>query len=128
MTQAKFRLNLTGPRGPEAAHLRQQKETLRRQFHLPDGLDEMLPGSLTRTHQRCGKPTCHCASGEGHPVWHLTVRVARRTRVVHIPATCVEDIERRVAAGRAFQDAVRDVLAANVELFVLARRQQRRRR
>jgi hypothetical protein len=126
------RLNLrrdgTVPRGAEASRLRQRKHALRRAFHLPKGVDEMLLGTLTLTHVRCGKPTCHCATGEGHPAWHLTVQVGGRPRVIHIPAVLVEEIQRRVAAGRAFHDAVREVFAANAALFVLARQQQRGRR
>jgi len=52
--------------------------------------------------------------------------VQGRTRVLHIPAAWVEAIRRQVEAGRAVQDAVRDVLAANAELLQLARRQRRR--
>jgi hypothetical protein len=35
-------------------------------------------------------------------------------------------VQRRVEAGRQFQQAVREVLAANAQLLVLARRQRRR--
>ena len=38
----------------------------------------------------------------------------------------VEQIRKRVEAGREFQDAVREVLAANAELVTLERQQQRR--
>jgi hypothetical protein len=46
-------------------------------------------------------------------------------RVERIPRDWVEEVERRVAAGREFQDAVREVLAANAELLVLARQQRK---
>jgi uncharacterized protein DUF6788 len=87
----------------------------------------MLPGSLSLSHFRCGKPNCHCTQGEGHPAWSLTYMVAGTKRVLHVPAEWVEDIRGRVDAGRAFQDAVREVLAANAQLMALARQQQRRR-
>ena len=45
--------------------------------------------------------------------------------VQHIPSEGVEDVRRRVEAGREFQDAVREVLAANAQLLVLARQQRR---
>ncbi len=122
----RFRVDVTAPRGPAAARLRQRRWALRRQFELPEGLEEMLPGALSLVHLRCGKPTCHCATGEGHPTWHLTVRVAGRPRVLHIPAGWAEGIRRRVEAGRAFQDAVRETLEANVQLVVLARQQRRK--
>jgi hypothetical protein len=111
-----------GPRGAQASRLRQRKFALIRRFHLPD---DLLPGSLSLSHLRCGKPTCHCAEGEGHPVWSFTFMV-RKKHVQHIPKEWVEDVRRRVQAGREFQDAVREVLAANAQLLVLARKQRRK--
>ena len=109
-----------GPKGPEAARLRQRKFSLVRQFHFPE---DLLPGSLSLTHRRCGKPTCHCASGEGHPIWFLTFMAQGKRRVERIPKDWVDDVRRRVQAGRAFQDALREVLTANAELLVLRRKQ-----
>ncbi len=126
MTKAKLQVDVHAPRGADAARLRQRKHALQRRFRLPATVDTMLPGALTLTHVRCGKPTCHCATGAGHPAWHLTVRVGGRPRVMHIPAAWVTDIRGRVEAGRAFQDAVRDVLAANAALLQLTRQQRRR--
>ena len=111
------------PKGPQASRLRQRKFELVRRFRLPD---DLLPGSLSLSHLRCGKPTCHCADGPGHPVWSLTFMVQGKKHVQHIPKDWVEDVGRRVAAGREFQDAVREVLAANAQLLVLARQQRRK--
>jgi hypothetical protein len=51
-----------------------------------------------------------------------------KKHVQHIPKDWVEDVGRRVEAGREFQDAVREVLAANAQLLVLARQQSRKAR
>jgi len=110
-------------RGPEAARLRQRKFALLRQFPLPQ---DLLPGSLSVSYTRCGKPTCHCAKDEGHPAWSLTFMAAGKKRVERIPKNWVDDVRRRVQAGRAFQDALREVLTANAELLVLRRKQQPR--
>ena len=110
------------PQGTLASRLRQRKFELLRHFQIPP---EALPGSLSLTHLRCGKPTCHCAQGKGHEVWSLTFMVRGKKRVQHIPKPWVEEVRRRVRAGREFQDAVREVLAANAQLLVLARRQQK---
>ena len=126
MARARLHLDFAAPRGPEAARLRQRRAVLRRQHALVDGLEEMLPGSLSLSHFRCGKPTCHCARGDGHPAWSLTYMLEGRKQVLHIPGPGVEDIRARVEAGRVFQDAVREVLAANVQLLVLARKQRRK--
>jgi hypothetical protein len=48
--------------------------------------------------------------------------------VERIPRDWVEEVERRVAAGREFQEAVREVLAANAQLLVLARQQRKKKR
>jgi len=118
--------NQDEPRGPHASRLRQRKFELVRRFQLPD---DLLPGSLSLSHLRCGKPTCHCARDpQGHPVWSLTFMVRGKKHVQHIPSDWVEDVRRRVEAGREFQDAVREVLAANAQLLVLARQQRRKAR
>jgi hypothetical protein len=51
-----------------------------------------------------------------------------KKHVQHIPKPWVEEVRRRVGAGREFQDAVREVLTANAQLLVLARQQQRKKR
>ena len=111
------------PKGPQAARLRQRKFEILRRYPIPP---DLLPGSLARSHLRCGKPSCHCAKGEGHAVWSLTFMVDGKKQVQHIPKDWVEEVEKRVAAGRQFQDAVRDVLTANAQLLVLAKKQRRR--
>jgi len=111
------------PKGPQAARLRRRKFALLRKLKIPG---DALPGSLALTHRRCGKPTCHCATGEGHPVWSLTYMVGGKKRVERIPTEWVTEIRRLVTAGRAFKEAVAEVFAANAELLVLWRRQQGR--
>jgi len=111
------------PKGPDGARLRQRKCALLRQFQFPQ---DLLPGSLSVSHTRCGKSTCHCVKGEGHPAWSLTFMSAGKKRVERIPKDWVDDVRRRVKAGRAFQDALREVRTANAELLVLRRKQQPR--
>ena len=111
------------PQGSLAARLRQRKFQLLRRFQIPENA---LPGSLSLTHLRCGKPTCHCAEDRGHPVWSLTFMVQGKKRVQHIPKEWVEEVRRQVKAGREFQNAVRGVLAANAQLLVLARKQEKK--
>lgn len=111
------------PRGPQAARLRQRKADLLHAFTIPD---DLLPGSLSQSHLRCGKSSCHCAdpNDPGHLTWTLTFMVRGKKRTQHIPKEWVEEVQRRVTAGRQFQEAVREVLAANAELLVLARKQR----
>jgi len=111
------------PKGAEASRLRQRKFRTLQRYQLPDGL---LPGSLTQTQRRCGRPNCHCAAADdpGHPIWFLTFMSGGKRRVERIPAAWAEEVGRQVQAGRAVQDAIKDMLAANAELLVLWRKQQ----
>lgn len=119
-----FPLDMAEPRGPVAARLRRRKFELLRRFSIPQ---DLLPGSLSLSHLRCGKPTCHCADHHdpGHPSWTYTFMVDGKKQTQHVPQEMVEEVQKRVAAGREFQDAVREVLAANARLLVLARQQRR---
>src|SRR6266540_1768155 len=97
------------PKGVLANRLRRQKERLLVNLSIPpDG----LPGSLALTHRRCGKATCHCAGGKGHPVWSLTFMLNGKKRVERIPDEWVEIVRQRVEAGRKFKEAVAEVFAA----------------
>ncbi len=110
------------PKGPEAARLRREKFELLRRYQIPANA---LPGSLALTHRRCGKRTCHCAEGEGHPLWSLTFMVGGKKRVERVPPEWVDEVRRRVAEGREFKEATAAVLTANARLLFLARRQAR---
>ena len=76
-------------RGNSAARLRQRKHALLARFQIPANA---LPGSLSQTHRRCGKPTCHCVDGEGHPIWTLTFMADGKRHVERIPHEWVEQI------------------------------------
>ena len=109
--------------GPAAARLRQRRMTLLQALMLPP---DALPGSLALSYTRCGKPGCHCARDDdpGHPGWQLTFMVAGKKRVERIPQDWGDEVGRRVAAGRAFRDALAEVFTLNAELLVLERRQR----
>lgn len=106
--------------GDAAARLRQRKYAVLRRLQIPP---DALPGSLALTHRRCGTPTCHCAKGEGHPLWSLTFMVNGKKRVERIPDEWVEQIRPLVEQGREFKEAVAEVFAANAQLLALRRQQ-----
>jgi len=54
--------------------------------------------------------------------------VKGRRHVERVPRDWVEQVQQRLAAGHEFQDAVREVLAANAQLLVLARQQRKKKR
>ena len=109
------------PKGAVAARWRQRKFQLLGRFPIPP---DLLPGSLSCSRTRCGKPSCHCAQGEGHEAWTLTFMSGGKRRVERIPKPWVEEVRQQVKNGREFLDAVREVLTANAELLILARKQE----
>ena len=111
------------PTGPDATRLLRRKQYLFSRLAIPD---DALPGSLALSHRRCGKPTCHCAKGEGHPMYSLTFMVGGKKRVESIPADWIDTIRPAVEKGRAFKDAVAELFAINAQLFVLGRNQRSR--
>lgn len=113
------------PKGPVAARWRQRKFQLLARFPIPP---DLLPGSLTLSRTGCGKPSCHCAQGEGHEAWTLTFMSRGQRRVERIPKPWVDEVRQQVEAGREFQEAVREVLTANAELMILARKQESKHR
>ncbi len=109
------------PAGLPANRLRRRKRQLVSRLHLsPDA----LPGSLSLTHRRCGKPSCHCADGPGHPLWSLTFMVQGKKRVAPIPLQWVDVVRQRVDLGRQFKEALAELFVLNAELLVLERKQQ----
>jgi hypothetical protein len=116
-------VDTTNPKGRQGARLRRRKRQLLARVRLPP---EGLPGSLALTHRRCGKPSCHCAEGKGHPVWSLTFMVQGRKRVERIPEEWVQGIRPRVESARKFKQAVAEIFAANAQLLALKRKQQER--
>ena len=113
------------PKGLEASLLRRRKYALARQFNLPD---DLLGGSLTLTHRRCGQPTCRCASGDQHPMWTLTYSVAGTKHVQIIPSAAVASLQPLAKRGQEYRQAVIELLALNAQLVTLWQKEQRARR
>lgn len=115
-----YRMKWFKAKGPQAVRLRQRKHELVRRYGIPENA---VGGSLALTHRRCGKPTCHCATGKGHPMWSLTFMVDGKKRVERIPDDWVEEIRPLVEQGREVKSAVGEMLAANAQLLTLWRKQ-----
>jgi hypothetical protein len=110
-------------KSPEASKLRKRKYELVRRHDLPE---DLLGGSLSQTHRRCGKANCRCAAGRGHPLWSVTFSHRGQRRVERIPHAWVEQIEAVVLETQAYLDAIKEVMAINIELLAQTRAQQRR--
>ena len=76
-------------------------------------------------HRRCGKPSCHCADGEGHAYWSLTFMVQGKKRVESVPEAWIDAVRQRVESGRDFKEALAELFVLNAEQFVRERKQKR---
>jgi hypothetical protein len=52
----------------------------------------LLAASLVSFERRCGKPGCHCASGEKHHGHQLTYKDRGKTRTVYVPVDFTEEV------------------------------------
>ena len=80
---------------------------------------------LALSHSRCGKPSCHCADGQGHPAWSLTFMRDGQKHVERVPADWVDSVRQRVEQARQFKEAVAEIFTANAQLLALQRDQSR---
>ena len=110
------------PKGPLAARLRRRIQHLLDRVELPP---TGLPGSLALSHSRCGKPSCHCADGQGHPVWSLTFMLDGQKHVERIPPDWVDSVRLQVEKARQFKEAVAEIFTTNAQLLLLQRDQSR---
>src|SRR5436309_691440 len=110
------------PKGPLAARLRRRIQHLLDRVELPP---TGLPGSLALSHSRCGKPSCHCADDQGHPVWSLTFMRDGQKHVERIPLDWVDSVRQRVEQARQYKEAVAEIFTANAQLLALQRDQSR---
>ena len=108
-------------KSPEASRLRRRKYELVRQFNLPENL---VGGCLSQTHRRCGRPNCRCASQRGHVQWSITFSRNGQRRVERVPHAWVAELERAVVQSQTYLDAIREVMAINLELLAEKRAQE----
>ncbi|HTW97723.1 MAG TPA: DUF6788 family protein [Acidimicrobiales bacterium] len=84
----------------------------------------LLRGSLVSFRRRCGKPTCHCASGEGHKSPALTYTEGGRTKTLTLRSSELEEV--RVALARYEQARAELEAAADAGIASLRSRRSSR--
>ena len=87
----------------------------------------MLWGSLQQVYRRCGRPGCHCASGEKHgPAFYLSRSEEGRSRMIYVPDPLRADVERGVEAYRRYRELGKHFAAANERVLGLGKKRGRR--
>ena len=91
--------------------------------------ESMLWGSLGAVYRRCGKPTCHCATGEKHgPVFYLTRGEQGHTRNIYVPDELRDEVAAGVAAYRRYRELGQEIVEGNARRLGLENHRQKRRR
>ena len=87
-------------------------------------LEEVLRGSVFVRTLRCGKPTCRCATGEGHRATYLSVTFpGSRTEQISLPPHLVPVAKRWVANYLKWSNAIEKSSEANRRLLRTLREQ-----
>ena len=103
----------------KASRARQQllRSEDERRAHIEQllGVDVLVEGSFVTLGRRCGKPTCHCATGEKHYSKFLSRSEAGRTRLVYVPSGDELDIARKAELYRRFRQARAKLMKLSAE-------------
>jgi hypothetical protein len=82
-------------------------------------LEEVLRGSFLQREIRCGKPTCRCAKGAGHPILYLTVTFPGGRTQQLVPRDLARTVQLWIRNYRRWWEAIEKVSAINRRLLQL---------
>jgi len=96
---------------------------LSRRAKIPQSLpsiEQVLRGSLFQREIRCGKPTCRCAKGSGHPILCVGVTFpGGRTQQVTVPKDLARTVRLWIRNYQRWWQAIEAVSAINRRLLQL---------
>lgn len=79
-----------------------------------------MRGSFLERQVRCGKPTCRCANGPGHPILYVTVTFpGGRTQQVTVPRHLARTVQLWTSNYLRWWEAIEEVSAINRRLLQL---------
>jgi hypothetical protein len=71
--------------------------------------ERFLHGSLSERTGKCGKPTCHCADGEGHPSLYLVQSHAGKVHQICVPKALQDPVREAVGVYHEVQHLIDEV-------------------
>lgn len=78
---------------------------------------DLLRGSLITRKVKCGKPNCHCASGQGHPSLYLSSFYEGRNKIDYVPAKWEPWVKERLDNYHRLQEIIMELAEINLELL-----------
>jgi len=78
----------------------------------------LLAASLAHIRKRCGRQRCRCHThGELHTGWHLTYKVAGKTRTVYVPLDLLDDVRAWIDHHKRHKDLLAEIHQLAVALI-----------
>ena len=100
---------------------RNREALLKQRQRLVDTLPplaEVVRGTVFERHLTCGKKYCHCAKGEKHRIWYLTVTSApAATEQLSLPRELVPAVQQQVKNYRRLLTMLEKIATINRELI-----------
>jgi len=86
-------------------------------------LNGIIRGSVFERRRRCGKSYCHCANGEGHKTFYLTVTFSSgKTEQISLPPELVPAVRSQVKNYRKLIRILEKISAMNRKLIRVERK------
>jgi hypothetical protein len=79
--------------------------------------ERFLHGSLSERNGKCGKPTCHCADGEGHRSLYLVQSQAGKVRQICVPKAWQDPVRQAVGVYQEIRGLLDEVSALEWKRF-----------
>lgn len=94
--------------------LKQRREQLIEQLQNLD--PNILRGSLVKKYRKCGKLNCHCAEGQGHEAYYLSVSVPGRSPImIYVSLKNQDRVRKALANYQTVQRILEDISTINRE-------------
>lgn len=77
----------------------------------------LLAGSLVQIAKHCGRPGCHCQTGEKHVGWYLTRSVAGKTQTTYVPQEMLQEVQGWIVEYRRIKQLIAEISELNRALI-----------
>lgn len=91
------------------AELSAPERALRSRIARLASSERFLRGSLSERSGKCGKPTCHCAGGDGHRSLYLVQSHAGKVRQICVPKALQDPVRQAVSVYQEMQRLIDEV-------------------